>query len=366
MDSKTTEKAIKAGETLDQFLDPAVTAIGSREEEAAVLVMRKLPSGMDEKKIHDAIMKMGALKIFRFSSSFSKEYIHVLKAAMNILVKDTFQSRMMTQCLFFALDQDFEEPQAYTNFTETATFLQYLDTFQFPVEKADGFAKSDKLITAAVAENAGKTLLAVQYNSRDIRVLNSFMYALGKSDLPMVEAAAKFQIESGGSYELNVVIKALQPNSELPNTSKAYQWAVERLTAIQEKNLAFKLAGTIGLEPVFDTPWSFKIQVSSDPTEKTPRKGWFVITEIAGHWNDPLAITIRGPKGDVKGNERHGVLMGKGLGFKKIDLFNLRPDLDEAASLYGIEKLYWENAAISVTGLDKKSAKTIKDWLLAF
>lgn len=50
-----------------------------------------------------------------------------------------------------------------------------------------------------------------------------------------------------------------------------------------------------------------------------------------------IQLNVKGTKGTQKDNERDSVLIRKGLGFLKIDLFNLHANLDEIGLLYGIE-----------------------------
>lgn len=357
-------KTLLAEEILDKFLQSDTHSIGSKEEESAIELMRKLPSDLDEKKLLAALTRMGASKLFRYSNSFSKAYIPVLQEAMKSLLRDPYQSQMMLQLLAHALEKDFSLAETYPNFTDAGKFLQYLHKLQFPVEKADQFPKSDQFITEAVAEGINLVLKSVRYSSRDIRVFNSFVYALGKANFPGMEEAILFQIGSGHNlYELNVMINALKSNKDLPNTAKGYQLVYDKLYAIQAASLSFQFAKAVGLEPDLDLKWSIKIQVSSDPKEKTPRNGWFVTFEISNMWNDCISLVVKGPAGSQKGNERHGVLMGKGLGFRKIDVFKLRTEMDEIGKLYGIDKLYWENADISATGFDKSAVKSIRQWL---
>jgi hypothetical protein len=358
-------KAIKAEETIDVFLQSPTNVIGSKEEKDTIELMRKLPSGVDEKKLFDALKRMGALQLFRFAGSFSVEYMHVLREVMRtIYLNDTFPSRMMNQCLAFALDKDFSDVNDYEEYKQTAAFLQYLSTLSFPIDKAENFSVSDKYITPVVGEYVAQTLVKVPYQSRDIRVFNSFIYALGKSNHPLAEQVFQFQIGTNNKLpELTIFLLALAPNKTLSNTSKAYQLAYDKLAANQKVSLADEVIQSIGIETEIGQKWSFRIQLSSDPTEKTPKRGWFVSIEVSNQWTDCIQLTVTGPKGSQKGNERHGVLMGKGLGFLKIDLFNLHANLDEIGQLYGIEKFYWENAAISVKGLDKTAVKKIKDWI---
>ncbi len=135
------------------------------------------------------------------------------------------------------------------------------------------------------------------------------------------------------------------------------------LTTNLEKDdrAADEVIKAIGIETEIGQKWSFKIQLSSDPTEKKPTYDWFVSIEVSNAWADCILLNVKGPKGAAKGNQRHGVLMGKGLGFLKIDLFNLHANLDEIGLLYGIETFYWENVDVSVSGLDKKAVKMVKD-----
>lgn len=357
-------KKEQAEEAITAFLNVPANAIGSKEEENAIARMRKLPAGVDEQKLLAAIERMGPMKVYRYCNSFPVAYIHVLQEAMKSFLRDTYSSKLMMQCLAYALDKDFSQPGAYQDFSDTGKFLQYIDKLQFPVEKADQFPKSDQYITTAVAEAVGYALTTERYTSRDIRAFNSFVYVLGKSDLPIVPEAVKFQMGGGNNlYELNVLISALKPNKELLNTAKGYQLVYDRLYEIQSESLAFRFAKAIGLEPDLDLKWSLKVQVSSDPKEKTPRNGWFVTTEVSNMWNDCIQLVVKGPKGTEKGNERHGVLRGKGLDFRKIDLFSLRSEMDEIGELYGIDKLYWENADVSVKGFDKSAVKQIKQWM---
>lgn len=99
-DTEKSAKAIKAEETIDAFLNSPTNVIGSKEEKDTIELMRKLPSGVDEKKLFDALKRMGPLQLFRFASSFPAEYIPVLREVMRIVyLNDTFPSRMMNQCL---------------------------------------------------------------------------------------------------------------------------------------------------------------------------------------------------------------------------------------------------------------------------
>jgi len=356
-------KAQLAEETIDLFLQSGTHTIGSREEENVIALLRKLPPGVNEQKVLDALVRMGPLKLYRYCVSLPEAYIPVLREAMRSFLRDPYASKMMLECMAYALEQDFSQPQAYKDFTDTGKFLQYIDKLQFPVEKADQFPKSDPLITEAVGRGVARALTTIRYSSRDIRAFNSFMYALGKSDLPAVAEAVSFQLQGNSLYEMNVVINALKPHKDLPNTAKGYQLVHDKLYGIQAESLAFQFAKAIGLEPALDLKWSILVQVSSDPTEKTPRKGWFVTTEVSNMWADCIQLVVTGPKGSQKGNERHGVLLGKGLGFRRIDLFALRSEMEEIGNIYGIDKLYWENADISVKGFDKSAVKTIRNWL---
>ncbi len=357
-------KHVLAEEAIDAFMKVSSNMIGSKEEENVIALMRKIPAGVDHQKLQAAIERMGPMKVYRYCNSFSKEYIPVLQEALKSFLRDTFVSKQMMQCLAYALDQDFSQPETYQDFSDTGKFLQYIDKLQFPVEKADQFPKSDQYITPAVAKAIGHALTTERYTSRDIRAFNSFVYALGKSNLPIVEDAVMFQMGSGNNlYELKVIINALKPNKDLPNTAKGYQLVYDKLYEIQSASLAFQFAKAIGLEPDLDLKWSIKIQLSSDPKEKTPRNGWFVSTEISNMWNDCIQLLVKGPKGTEKGNERHGVLLGKGLGFRKINVFKLRSEMDEIGQIYGIEKLYWENVDVSVKGFDRSAVKKIKEWL---
>lgn len=137
------------------------------------------------------------------------------------------------------------------------------------------------------------------------------------------------------------------------------------LTANLEKDdrAADEVIKAIGIEAEIGQKWSFKIQLSSDPTEKKPTYSWFVSIEVSNAWADCILLNVKGPKGAAKGNQRHGVLMGKDLGFLKIDLFNLHANPDEIGLLYGIETFYRENVDVSVSGLDKKAVKMVKDWV---
>lgn len=364
-DSKQSAKALAANETLDKFLNSPTNTIGSAEEKVTIDLMRKLPSGVDEKKLFDALKRMGSLKLFRFASSFSLEYMHVLREVMRtIYLNESSPSRMMNQCLAFAMNQDFNEPKIYEEYRETALFLNYLSTFQFPVDKADDFKVSDKFITPIVGEYVAQTLVTVPKQSRDIRVFNSFVYALGKVNHPLAEKAYQFQMGNDNKLaELNIFLLALGPNKTLSNTEKAYQLAYNKLAANQVGSLADEVIKAIGIETEIGQKWSFKIQLSSDPTEKKTKYGWYVSIEVSNAWADCIQLNVKGPKGAAKGNQRHGVLMGKGLGFLKIDLFNLHTNLDEIGLFYGIEKFYWENVDVSVSGLDKKAVKMIKDWV---
>jgi hypothetical protein len=364
-DTQKPAKAIKAEELIDTFLNSPMNVIGSMEERAIIEQMRKLPSGVDEKKLFDALKRMGALQLFRFASNFSEEYIPVLQEVMRIIyLNDSFPSRMMSQCLAFALEKDFSDPNNYEEYKQTAAFLQYLSTLSFPIDKAENFTVSDKYITPIVGEYVAQTLIKVPYQSRDIRVFNSFVYALGKSNHPLAEQVFQFQIGNNNKLsELNIFILALGPNKTLSNTSKAYQLAYTKLAENQKGSLTDEVIKAIGIQTEVGQKWSFKIQLSSDPTEKTPKRGWFVSIEVSNMWADCILLNVKGPKGAAKGNERHGVLMGKGLGFLKIDLFNLQANLDEIGRLYGIEKFYWENVDVSVSGLDRKTVKMIKDWV---
>ncbi len=364
-DSKQSAKALAANETLDKFLNSSTNAIGSGEEKATIELMRKLPSGVDEKKLFDALKRMGSLQLFRFASSFSVEYMHVLREVMRVVyLNESFPSRMMNQCLAFAINQDFNDPKSYEEYRETALFLNYLSTLLFPIDKAEGFKVSDKFITPIVGEYVAQTLITVPKQSRDIRAFNSFVYALGKVNHPLAEKAYQFQMGNDNKLtELNIFLLALGPNKTLSNTEKAYQLAYNKLAANQVGSLADEVIKAIGIETEIGQKWSFKIQLSSDPTEKKPTYGWFVSIEISNAWADCILLNVKGPKGAAKGNQRHGILMGKGLGFLKIDPFNLRTNLDEIGLLYGIETFYWENVDVSVSGLDKKSVKMIKDWV---
>lgn len=365
--SETTKsaKAIKAEETIDTFLQSPANVIGSKEEQAVIELMRKLPSVVDEKKIYDALKRMGALQLFRFAGSFSVEYIPVLRdVTRTIYLNDTFPSRMMNQCLAFALEKDFSDPNDYEEYKQTAAFLHYLSTLSFPIDKAENFQVSDKFITPIVGEYVAQTLVKVPYQSRDIRVFNSFIYAMGKSNHPLAEQVFQFQIGNNNKLaELNIFLLALAPHKTLSNTAKAWQLTHDKLAANQKASLADEVIKAIGVETEIGQKWSFKIQLSSDPTEKTPKRGWFVSIEVSNMWTDCIQLNVTGPKGSQKGNERHGVLMGKGLGFLKIDLFNLHANLDEIGQLYGIEQFYWENVDVSVKGLDKTAVKKIKEWL---
>lgn len=365
-DSNKTAKTLAAEEILDQFLASPTPVIGSKEEEAAIALMRKLPSGMDEKRVFEVLERMGPLKLFRFAASFSAEYISVLREVMHrIYLKDTFTSRMMNQCLAFALEKDFNQPGAEQEYRETAAFLQYLSTLSFPVDKAENFTVSDKFITPVVGEYVARTLTTVPYQSRDIRVFNSFVYALGKSNHPLVESVFQFQIGNNNKlHELNIFLLALAPNKSLSHTAIAYQLAYDKLASNQKASLADEVIKAIGIETEIGQKWNFMIQLSSDPTEKKPKRGWFVSLEVSNQWADCIQLRVKGPKGEAKGNERHGVLMGKGLGFLKIDLFNLHENLDEIGRLYGIDKFYWENVDVSVKGLDKTAVRKIKEWII--
>ncbi len=364
-DLKKSAKALAADEVMDKFLNSPTNTIGSGEEKATIELMRKLPSGVDEKKLFEALKRMGSQQLFRFASSFSVEYIAILREVMrSIYLNESFPSRMMNQCLAFALNQDFNDPKAYEEYRETALFLNYLSTFAFPVDKAEGFKVSDKFITPIVGEYVAQTLVTVPKQSRDLRAFNSFVYALGKCNHPLAEKAFQFQIGNDNKLtELNIFLLALGPNKTLSNTEKAYQLAYNKLAANQVGSLADEVIKAIGIQTEIGQKWSFKLQLSSDPTEKKPKYGWFVSIEVSNAWADCIQLNVKGPKGAAKGNQRHGVLMGKGLGFLKIDLFNLHENLDEIGQLYGIEKFYWENVDVSVTGLDKKAVKKIKDWV---
>jgi hypothetical protein len=364
-DPTKSPKAIKAEETIDTFLNSSIHTIGSSEETAVIELMRKLPSGVDEKKLFEVLKRMGALKLFRFAGNFSIEYLHVLREVMRMVyLNDTFPSRMMSQCLAFALEKDFTDPEHYEEYKQTAAFLQYLSTLSFPIDKVENFKVSDKFITPIVGEYVAQTLVKVPYQSRDIRVFNSFVYALGKSDHPLAEQVFQFQIGNNTKLnELNIFLMALGPNKDLPNTAKAYQLAHDKLAENQKGSLADEVIKAIGIETEIGQKWSFTIQLSSDPTEKKPKRGWFVSITVSNAWTDCIQLEVKGPKGAAKGNERHGVLMGKGLGFLKIDLFNLHANLDEIGQLYGIDKFYWENVDVSVNGLDRKAVKVIKDWI---
>ncbi|MNK01823.1 hypothetical protein D3C87_196310 [compost metagenome] len=364
-DSNKPAKTVAAEEIIDQFLASPTNVIGSKEEEAVIALMRKLPSGMDEKCLFEALKRIGPLKLFRFAAGFSTAYIPVLREVMRMIyLKDTFTSRMMNQCLAFALEKEFSEPGAEQEYRETAAFLQYLSTFSFPVDKAENFKTSDKYITTAVGEHVARTLATVPYQSRDIRVFNSFIYALGKSNHPLVETVFQFQIGNNTKLqELNSFLLALAPNKTLSNTAKGYQLAYDKLAVNQKASLADEVIKAIGIETEIGQKWSFMIQLSSDPTEKKPKRGWFVSIEISNQWTDCIQLNVKGPKGVAKGNERHGVLMSKGLGFLKIDLFNLHENLDEIGRLYGIEKFYWENVDVSVKGLDRTAVKQIRNWV---
>src|SRR6218665_3274276 len=125
---KRSAKAISAEEILDAYLSPFVTAIGAKEEDEIIKILKKLPSGIDEKKLFETLKKLGALKLFRFASHFSIEYIPILRDAMKLYLADTFPSRMMNQCLAFALEKDFTQPNIYEEYCQTASFLQYLNT----------------------------------------------------------------------------------------------------------------------------------------------------------------------------------------------------------------------------------------------
>ena len=357
-------KTLLAEEIIDTFLNSPANVIGSKEEENVIELVRKLPSGVDEKKLLTALVRMGPSKLFRYGNTFPEAYIPVLKEAMRSILQDTFYSKMMIEAMAYALDKDFSKPGTYKDFTDTGKFIQYLDKLQFPVEKPEQFPKSDQFINDAVAEAAAHVLTTVRYTSRDIRVFNSFVYALGKADLPVIAEAVRFQMGTRNNlYELNVLINALKPHKDLPNTAKGYQLVYDVLYDIQSESLAFRFAKEIGLEPGLDLEWIIKIQVSSDPKEKIPRIGWYVTTEVSNMWKDCIALVVKGPKGMEKGNERHGVLLGKGLDFRKIDLLKVRSEMDEIGSIYGIEKLYWENADVSVKGFDKSAVKQIKEWL---
>lgn len=351
-------KILAAEQLLDAYLNPSVTAIGAPEEDEAIKLMRKLPSGINTKKLYDTLIKLGMGKFYRFGNSFSKEYIPVLQEAMKTLSRDTFYSKMMMHSVIYALDKDFEKEENYTAFLETGAFLQYLDKLQSPVEKPEQFLKSDTYITPAVAEVVHHVLTTIQYTSRDIRVFNSFVYVLGKMNHPDQDKMIEFQVGQGSKlYEMNVIVKALKLHSSASNTAIGYQLIHNKLKAIQNESLAYRFAGSLGLDPEPDLKWSIKIELDSHPD--SPNSG-FITLEVSNMWNDCIQLLVKGPKGSEKGNERHGILKGKGLDFRKIDLFNLRTELEEIGQLYGLDKLDWKKAKITVTGFEKSAAKEVK------
>lgn len=60
------------------------------------------------------------------------------------------------------------------------------------------------------------------------------------------------------------------------------------LTTNLEKDdrAADEVIKAIGIETEIGQKWSFKIQLSSDPTEKKPTYGWFVSIEVSNAWAD--------------------------------------------------------------------------------
>lgn len=356
------DPATEAEEIMDKYLHPNVTAIGAREEEKAVQLMRKLPAGVNEQKLFDTLIKLGNIRVFRFARNLRKEYLPVLRKALTHFMLVHPFNPMMISSLLYALEKDLNDADAYDGYVETAAFLQYINTLVTAVYSEEDFARSDKYITPAVAENAGRTLCKEAYGngdfgSGDTIAFNSLLYAMGKHNFPLTLEASRLQLKyNKNPREIYCLVKAFAPNKHLSHTGEAYKLAEETLRRIQEQKISSRLAQAIGLGDVSTTWWGIDLIVGNEAQKYPQWSAGSVYIEISSMRDDYLSIRVVSPTGSEQ------------LRYKDeadLDVFRLKPQVDRLAASLGVENLLWDKADIKLFNLEKTARKKIKDWLSA-
>lgn len=168
-------KTTAAEAVLDAYLASAPNSINANAQQAAVKQLAKLPVGMDPEKLVRVFKRLGPLRVLSFCGKLPEAYLPQLTEAVRSYANDTTQSRMVLHCLLHALENDIGGPGGHEAYMHTVAFLQYVDKFQFPVEKAEHYAKSDPYVTAAAVKHIAHTLCHTEYGTRDARVFNSFV-----------------------------------------------------------------------------------------------------------------------------------------------------------------------------------------------
>lgn len=360
-----------AEEAMDNYLDPGITSIGSLQEANLIKELRKLPSGINPQKLYDAILKVGGISLFRYVKNMKEEYLPIVKKAVDHFKTNHPYSLLMIDCLQTALEDYLNDRSKFSDFVETAAYLQYIHSLSMTAYSASDLARADKFITEAAAGNAGKTLSKYAYedtdyiehnttifNGGDIIAFNLLFYALGKMNLPIVTDAVNTQLLSNPkSRELYCVLSTLEPNKDLENNQKAYQLVLQALTKTEEQRIPYQLAQQIGLQIQATDSWRIYITVGTGEQSYVRSCSAFIGVDIRSIWSDYLKVEIQ------KNHSLNSYDYKQAAENLSFDPFHIRTEIERLALLEGIEDLVWEKTDITVIGLEKTAKKQIKNWL---
>lgn len=191
---------------------------------------------------------------------------------------------------------------------------------------------------------------------------------MGSANTTDAEAAVAFQDQDTAKLDrldkLRAMYHALGPHKDKPHTAAAFALVEDRLRTHQQASNAFRIVSAMGMVPDVDKAWSISLLVSDQASEPKARTGNYLALVITNTNRNNVTIEVNGPKGRETGNDQRGIIEGKGLGFRPIDVADLRAACDAIAQLYGIERLAWEHAAVAVDGLPKSAVKPIRKWLV--